>query len=50
MKLSDSYGFGDVPIAEKIQKKIMQFTTNQKNDSEIKKQLNALKKTLNYFK
>ena len=44
MKLSDSYGFGDVPIAEKIQKKIMQFTTNQKNDSEIKKQLNALKK------
>ena len=49
MKISDSYGFGDVPVAEKIQKKIMQFTTNQKNDGEIKKQLRSLKKTLNYF-
>ena len=49
MKISDSYGFGDVPVAEKIQKKIMQFTTNQKNDGEIKKQLRSLKKTLDYF-
>jgi len=48
-KISDSYGYGEVPIAEKIQKKIMQFTTNQKNDIEIKKQILALKKTLNYF-
>ena len=27
----------------------MQFTTNQKNNFEVKKQINALKKTLNYF-
>ena len=49
MKLSDSYGWGLTPIAKKTQKKIMQFTTNQKNDFEIKKQINALKKTFNYY-
>ena len=27
----------------------MQFTTNQKNSSEIKKQVQALKKTILYF-
>ena len=27
----------------------MQFTTNQKNNFEVTKQVNALKKTLNYF-
>ena len=36
---------GNTPIAEKIQKKIMQFTTNQKNSFEINLQINALKKT-----
>ena len=50
MKISNSYGYGEVPVAEKIQKKIMQFTTNQKNDLAIKKQLNALRKTINFFK
>ena len=50
MKLSDSYGYGDVPVAEKVQKNIMQFTTNQNSDSAMKVQLNALKKTLNFFK
>lgn len=49
MKLSDSYGYGEVPIAEKIQKNIMQFTTNQNSDNAIKIQLKALKKTLQYF-
>ena len=49
MKLSDSYGWGQTPIAKKIQKKIMQFTTNQKSDFEIKKQINALKKTIDYY-
>jgi len=27
----------------------MQFTTNQKNDLEIKKQIVALRKTINFF-
>ena len=45
MKISNSYGWGDTPIAEKIQKKIMQFTTNQKNNFEVNLQINALKKT-----
>ena len=49
MKLSDSYGWGETPIAKEIQKKIMQFTTNQRNELEIKKQIIALKKTIIYF-
>ena len=49
MKLSDSYGWGETPIAKKIQKNIMQFTTNQRSDVEIKKQISALKKTINFF-
>tara|TARA_B110000483_G_C18202596_1_gene545940 strand:- start:304 stop:1533 length:1230 start_codon:yes stop_codon:yes gene_type:complete len=49
MKLSDSYGWGETPIAKEIQKKIMQFTTNQRNELEIKKQVIALKKTIIYF-
>ena len=35
-KISDSYGWGKTPTAHKVQKKIMQFTTNQKNLIEIK--------------
>ena len=50
MKLADSYGWGLTPIAIELQKNLMQFTTNQKNSKEIKKQANALRKTLNYFK
>ena len=49
MKLSDSYGWGNTPIAEKIQKKIMQFTTNQKNNFEVNLQIKALKKSLKDF-
>ena len=45
MKISNSYGWGRTTIAEKIQKKIMQFTTNQKNNFEVNLQINALKKT-----
>ena len=48
-KISDRYGWGSVPNAHKIQKNIMQFTTNQKNHFELKKQLSALNKTLKYF-
>jgi perosamine synthetase len=49
MKLSNSYGWGETPNAINIQKKIMQFTTNQKNKKEVNKQINALIKTINYF-
>lgn len=50
MKLTNSYGWGKSPIAKELQKKLMQFTTNQNNYSEMLKQVNALKKTLNFFK
>ncbi len=49
MKLSNSYGWGETAVAKKIQKKIMQFTTNQKNSKEIKKQINALKRTISFY-
>ena len=42
-------GWGDVPIAESLQKKLMQFTTNQMDSSEIETQVDALRKTLEYF-
>ena len=45
----ENTGWGDVPVAEKIQKNIMQFTTNQKDKKERDIQLNALRETLNYF-
>ena len=37
------------PIAKKLQKKIFNFTTNQKSLKDIKVQSIALKKTINYF-
>jgi len=46
---NNKIGWGDAPIAEKLQKNLMQFTTNQKNKNEIKVQVNALRKTLEYF-
>ena len=42
-------GRGEVPIAEKLQKGVMLFTTNQRNDEERMIQINAMEKTLNYF-
>ena len=45
MKISNSYGWGETPIAISLQKKIMQFTTYQKNKKEVDKQILALKKT-----
>ena len=50
MKISNSYGWGEVINGERIQKILMQFTTNQRNLSEMKKQEMALKKVLNYYK
>jgi perosamine synthetase len=42
-------GWGDVPVAEKLQKNLMQFTTNQHKKDDRIIQLNALHKTLTYF-
>lgn len=49
MKISKSYGWGETPVAINLQKKIMQFTTNQRNKKEINKQILALKKTLEFY-
>lgn len=37
------------PNAKKIQNNLLLFTTNQANNFEIKKQITALKKTINFF-
>ena len=38
------------PVAKKLQKKLLLFTTNQTSLIEINKQASALEKTINYFK
>ena len=43
-------GHGNVPVAEKLQKELMLFTTNQSNENERKIQIKALTDTLNFFK
>ena len=40
---------GICPVAEEIQPQLMQFTTNQKDEEEMKKQADALYKTIKYF-
>lgn len=42
-------GWGEVPVAEKLQKNMMQFTTNQKDETERNKQIEALKQTISFF-
>jgi perosamine synthetase len=42
-------GWGEVPVAEKLQRKLMQFTTNQANEAERLIQMEALRKTLRHF-
>ena len=42
-------GWGRTPIAEKLQRNIMQFTCNQSNKQEILNQINCLQKTLEYY-
>ena len=49
IKISNSYGWGDVKNAEDIQKILMQFTTNQRNLAEMNKQEKALRKVLAYY-
>jgi len=45
-----NFGRGRAPIAETLQKELMLFTTNQKDKEEREIQLNALEKTLKFFK
>ena len=40
---------GICPVAEKIQPKLMQFTTNQKDEEEMKIQAEILYKTIKSF-
>ena len=42
-------GYGETPIAVDLQKRLMNFTTNQANKEERYVQLEALSKTLQYF-
>lgn len=43
------FGRGAVPVAERLQKHMMQFTANQKDESERSAQAECLSKTLRYF-
>jgi len=43
-------GYGDVPVAEILQKELMLFTTNQKDETERNIQKTALEKTIKFFK
>ena len=42
-------GYGDTPVAESLQKCLMNFTTNQENSEERSIQIEALQKTQKYF-
>ncbi|MBT4932948.1 MAG: DegT/DnrJ/EryC1/StrS aminotransferase family protein [Rhodospirillaceae bacterium] len=42
-------GWGETPVAKKLQRRIMQFTSNQRNAEEREVQQNALRQTLNEF-
>jgi len=42
-------GRGETPVAVDLQKRLMNFTTNQADQSEQEIQVNALSQTLNYF-
>jgi len=46
---NNSVGYGKIPIAQKLQKNLMQFTTNQITEKERDSQRNALYKTIKYF-
>jgi perosamine synthetase len=42
-------GKGRTPVAERLQRSLMNFTTNQSNESEIEKQADVLEETLRFF-
>ena len=45
----DNIGWGNTPIARKLQRRIMQFTSNQCNAAEREVQYDALSRTLRQF-
>lgn len=47
---NNKIGWGEVPVSEQLQKKLMLFTTNQKDENERQTQISALQKTLDFFK
>jgi len=47
---NNKIGKGNTPVAEKLQRELMLFTTNQMNAQERDIQINALEKTLRFFK
>ena len=49
-KEEEEIGKGEAPIAKKLQKELMLFTTNQKDEEERHIQTNALTKTMEFFK
>ena len=42
-------GNGETPVAVELQKNLMNFTTNQADETEREVQVTALSKTLKYF-
>lgn len=44
------YNKGDCPVAEHVQRQMMQFKTNYRSLEEAKQQANILKQTINYFR
>ena len=46
---NNKIGSGETPIASNLQKKLMNFTTNQSSQEERMIQSEALEKTLKYF-
>ena len=42
-------GYGEVPVAESLQKELMLFTTNQKDEEEREIQIKSFRKTLDFF-
>lgn len=46
---NNNIGYGETPVAVDLQKRLMNFTTNQANEVEIEMQVEVMKKTLNYF-
>lgn len=46
---NNKIGYGETPVAVDLQRKLMNFTTNQANAYEREVQMNAMKRTLEYF-
>jgi len=45
----NNIGYGETPVAEDLQKRLMNFTTNQANEYEREIQIDAMHETLKYF-